>query len=126
VWLCFARQNTAAHRRDYTDEMDGARTRVSDSPWFWAYLFTTFGLIALAIISPKYSARQTQIEREYQGRQRATQSARGATPSVELSEEGQTLITLQPLFFGLTTITTIAWIIFWRTHRSPSSPTSDL
>jgi hypothetical protein len=104
---------------------------VTDSPWFWAYLFTTFGLIALAVISPKFAARQTQIEREYQGRQRATQNVRGASPSGPMSGDGQTVITLRPLFFGLAGITTIAWIVFWLTRHNasrsdPTPPTSDL
>jgi hypothetical protein len=111
--------------------MGGGVKPIADSPWFWAYLFTTFGLIALAIISPKFAARQTQIEREYQGRQRATQNVRGASPSGPMSGGGQTVITLRPLFFALAGITTIAWIVFWRTRQNaPNSdfrpPTSDL
>jgi hypothetical protein len=91
---------------------------ITDSPWFWAYLFTTAALIALALIGPKFAARQSQIEREFQGRQRAAQSAQGEEPIGELSTAEQTLITLRPLFLGLAAATIAAWIVFWRTRAT--------
>jgi len=90
---------------------------ITDSPWFWAYLFATAALIALALMGPKYSARQAQIEREFQGRQRAAQSMQGQEPTGQLSTAQRTLITLRPLFIGLAAVTVIAWIVFWRTHQ---------
>jgi len=89
---------------------------ITDSPWFWAYLFCTAALIALALIGPKYAQRQAHIEREFQGRQRAAENLSGREPSVGLSSSGQTLITLQPLFFALAAITMVAWVVFWRRH----------
>jgi hypothetical protein len=106
--------------------MPAAPRSFSDSPWFWAYLFTTAALVALALIGPKYAARQAQIEREFQGRQRAAQSIQGQEPTGNLSTAEKTLITLQPLFLGLAIITTIAWIIFWRTRRLPCTSQSAL
>ena len=91
---------------------------ITDSPWFWAYLFGTAALVALALASHKFSLRQTQIEREYQGRQRAAQNLNGQAPSVEMSATGRTLITLRPLFIALAAITMIAWFVFWRTHMA--------
>lgn len=91
---------------------------ITDSPWFWAYLFAIAALIALALIGPKYSARQSQIERQFQGRQRGLQNLNGETPNSPLSTTERTLITLQPLFLLLAAITMIAWIVFWRTHRA--------
>jgi hypothetical protein len=90
---------------------------ITDSPWFWAYLFGTAALIALALAGPKFSQRQTQIEREFQGRQRAAQNLNGQQPDVEMSSVGRTLITLRPLFLGLAAITTVAWIAFWRSRH---------
>src|SRR5436305_8003268 len=88
----------------------------ADSPWFWVYLFTPAALIALALIGPKFAARQAQIEREFQGRQRAAQGSHGQEPSGTLSSAERTLISLRPLFFGLAAITTVAWIVFYRTR----------
>jgi hypothetical protein len=91
---------------------------ITDSSWFWAYLFCTAALIALALIGPKYARRQGHIEREFQGRQRAAENLSGREPSVGLSSSGTTLITLQPLFFALAAVTVFAWIVFWRRHFS--------
>lgn len=96
--------------------MPPARVPITDSPWFWAYLFGTAALIALALLSPKYGPRQAQLEREFQGRQRAAQSRNGQQPSIALSSAERTIVTLRPLFFGLAGITLVAWIVFWRTH----------
>jgi hypothetical protein len=97
--------------------MPSARRPISDSPWFWAYLFSTAALIALALISPKFAQRQAHIEREFQGRQRAAESLNNREPSVAMSRASETLITLTPLFFALAAITMVAWIVFWRKHN---------
>src|SRR5687767_13518965 len=89
---------------------------ITDSPWFWTYLFSTAALIALALAGGKYGPRQAQIEREFQGRQRAAQNLNGQEPNVGLSTAERTLITLQPLFFALAAVTIVAWFVFWRTH----------
>ena len=90
---------------------------LTDSPWFWVYLFGTAALIALALMGPKFGPRQAQIEREYQGRTRAAQNLNGVEPDLAMSSAERTLITLQPLFFALAGITSLAWIIFWWTRR---------
>jgi hypothetical protein len=106
--------------------MSPARRLITDSPWFWAYLFCTAALIALALIGPKYARRQAHIEREFQGRQRATENLSGREPSVGLSAAGDTLIPLQPLFFAFAAITMVAWIVFWRKHAAErQSPTKN-
>jgi hypothetical protein len=95
---------------------------MTDSPWFWGYLFTTAALIALALIGPKFAARQAQIEREFQGRQRVAQSVQGQEPSGKLSTAERTLVSLRPLFFGLAAISTVAWIVFYRTRTFTQVP----
>jgi hypothetical protein len=101
----------------------GAR-QITDSPWFWGYLFGTAALVALALAGGKYGPRQAQIEREFQGRQRAAQNVSGQEPDVALSTAQRTLVTLRPLFIALAAITAGAWLIFWRQHRHrrPASP----
>ena len=96
--------------------MPSTRTPITDSPWFWVYLFGTAALIALALLTPKYGPRQAQLEREFQGRQRAAQNLNGQQPSIALSSAGRTLISLQPLYFGLAAMTLVAWIVFWLRH----------
>ena len=89
---------------------------ITDSPWFWAYLFGAAALVALALVSPKFSRRQAHIEREFQGRQRAAQQLGGREPTVEMSSAEKTLITLRPLLFAFASITLLAWFVFWRTR----------
>lgn len=90
---------------------------LGESPWFWIYVFGTAGLIALFLVSPKFGVRQSAIEREYQGRTRAAENLNGRDPSLAMSTPGNTLITLQPLFFGVASITAVAWGIFWVSRR---------
>ncbi|HEX5106669.1 MAG TPA: hypothetical protein VFV87_22770 [Pirellulaceae bacterium] len=90
------------------------RRPITDSPWFWAYLFAVAALVALALVGTKYGPRQAQIEREFQGRQRAAQNLNQQQPNVEMSTSERTLVTLQPLFVVLAGITIVAWIVFWR------------
>jgi hypothetical protein len=91
---------------------------LTDSPWFWAYLFGIGGLIALALAAPKFSYRQAQEERRMQGRERAAQQQSGLEPTGELSTETETQVNLQPLFLGLAVLTSIAWFVFWFKRRS--------
>jgi hypothetical protein len=90
---------------------------ITDSPWFWVYLFGTAALIALALASPKFGPRQAQIEREYQGRTRAAQNLTGAEPDLTMSTAQRTLVTLRPLFIALAAITAAGWIVFWWTRQ---------
>ena len=89
------------------------RQPITDSPWFWAYLFGTAALVALALASPKYSERQAQIEREYQGRSRAAQKLNGVAPNLKMSSAQRTIISLQPLFAVFAAVTAVAWLVFW-------------
>jgi uncharacterized membrane protein YbhN (UPF0104 family) len=96
-----------------------------DSPWFWAYWFGIFALVALFLASPKFQVRQAHIEREFQGRTRAAQNLRGDEPDVELSEPGRTEITLWPLFAGLTAVTIVSWLVYYLTRKRPEPPLAE-
>jgi len=102
---------------------------LTDSPWFWVYLFGTAALIGLALISPKFGPRQAQIEREYQGRTRAAQNLNGVEPDVAMSSAERTFVTLRPLFLTLAGISSLGWIVFWwtrRVHRHSHSPGEEI
>jgi hypothetical protein len=45
--------------------------RATDSPWFWGLIFAVMGLVGIAMIAPKFSRRQGQLERRFLGRQQA-------------------------------------------------------
>jgi len=47
---------------------------ITDSPWFWALLYSAVPLVFLTIMSGKYGERQSRLERQYQGRVRAAEA----------------------------------------------------
>jgi hypothetical protein len=101
---------------------------ITDSPWFWVCLFAAAALIGLALISSKYGKRQAQIEREFQGRQRAAQNVQGQSPNVPLSTPDETMIPLWPLVLALSALIPIAFFLLHRRQSTQSDsrlPTPD-
>jgi hypothetical protein len=43
---------------------------ITDSPWFWVFLFSAFALVLVAIFGGKYRDRQALMDRRYQARDR--------------------------------------------------------
>ena len=95
---------------------DHGETSLTDSPWFWAYLFATAALIALFLSGPKYRVRQPQIERQFSARQSGGQAVAGSDGPVEPSTSKQMIISLYPLYVALAVVLTTAWIGLWY-HR---------
>lgn len=92
---------------------------LTDSPWYWVYLFCTAGLIALVLAGPKFAVRQSQIERSAQGRQRAIQNLSGREPVTPMSSAEHTQISLRPLYYVLGALLAVAWInLGWRNLRA--------
>jgi len=64
--------------------------RITDSPWFWAMLFSLMSLVGMGLIATKFDARQRQIENRLLGRkQAATERNRRAAglPPIDLAAE---------------------------------------
>jgi hypothetical protein len=91
-----------------------AKPPLTDSPWFWVYLFGVAALVFVALETPKFRQRQAQVERKGQGRIRAAQNVAGQTPDAELSSAENTAIDLKPVMFVLGGATAVAWFILWR------------
>ena len=97
-----------------------ARTGITDSPWYWVYLFCTAGAVALMLAGPKFAARQSQIERKYEARQQAAQivaNQRFDVSEIESQPLTETRIKLWPLYAVLGGVLSIAWFKLWRNHR---------
>ena len=94
---------------------------ITDSPWFWAYIFATAGLIALAMATPKYNARQTQLERQFLARQEGGQTVKGADgQTIAPPHEQNLILTLGPLFLICACLLVVAWGRFWMTRSDPN------
>lgn len=110
-----------------TETNEGQRPPpLADSPWLWLYLFSTAALVGLVLIGPKYYPRQSQVERQYQGKVRAAQAAAGAEPDMDMSTPESTQSTLTPLFILFSVIWICAWPLVWWTlkKRSAAPPSS--
>lgn len=114
---------------------------ISDSPWFWAYVFACGGLIALMLMGPKYTARQSQIDRKTEKRLQVSraraageqglgsggsESARDAV-SRDDARADQPGISLTPLTAAMLLILSIAFYRFQRRRvRAVNHPPSQV
>ncbi|MCA9142540.1 MAG: hypothetical protein H6821_09415 [Planctomycetaceae bacterium] len=97
-----------------------SRKSITDSPWYWVYLFCTAGAIALLLAGPKFASRQAQIERKYEARQHVAQQIAKQQSNFNEQEAEQlteTRITLWPLYAVLGCVLAVAWFNLWRNHK---------
>jgi hypothetical protein len=96
------------------------RPPLSDSPWFWAYLFATAALVAVFLAGPKYVQRQPQLERQFSARQQTGQAVSGPDGAVRLSTPERLIISLRPLYVVLGLVLVAAWVGLWyQRYRNP-------
>lgn len=103
------------------------RPSITESPWYWVYVFSTAGLVGLMLLGPKMLQRQAQEERSFQGRRRAEEQKRGQTPATPMSDADSTLLTLRPIYLILGGTLLVAWVVFWWQHfgRRRTAPRAD-
>jgi hypothetical protein len=89
---------------------------ITESPWYWAYLFCTGGLVVLVTMGPRYTQRQTQIEQNGQKRQWAAQHVAGRTPDNSQLDRQELSVKLWPLYIVLGSILAVAWSKLIRDH----------
>jgi hypothetical protein len=103
---------------------------VTDSPWFWALVFSVVGMAALAIICGKYGKRQAGIERQFQARERTAEQVAAVgedgtiadkasqdVPIPQYSDAGRLLISIWPLFVVLSAVGVLAAIMLSRERK---------
>ena len=104
---------------------------LTDSPWFWLFLFGLAGVAALVAITPKYLRRQARIEQQYYAnreilRRQAQGPGQHGTAEVEPKlppARGELLVPLKPLL-ALLVILLLAAVPVWvlaRRRRSQST-----
>jgi len=100
---------------------------LADSPWFWIYLFATFGLVALFWMGPKYAERQAQLDRQFQGRQFAASPESTDGPPTTYSRPSDKLLDLRWLGYALAIVLAVAWgRLCWQHFRAPRNSGSTL
>ena len=62
---------------------DSRSDRVTDSPWFWALVFSLMSLVALVAIAPKFDVRQRQVEGRFLGREQSARERERRTAGLE-------------------------------------------
>lgn len=120
-WLDFFRsdavlkapRNPTMSDAPVTDAAMPQRPPLTDSPWFWAYLFGTAALVALFLAGPRYLDRQPQLENRYLARQAGGQAVMGDQGPIEPSSRERMIISLRPLCVLLALLLTGAWAGLW-------------
>ncbi|MFM9118691.1 MAG: hypothetical protein ACKOU6_21270 [Planctomycetota bacterium] len=100
--------------------MDEKRVRppLTDSPWFWLYLFGTAGVLAIAAQSTRYGDRQAQHDRQFQGRQHIYQHAADEESVAAFSTSADKVADLRPLYALLLVVIGAGWTGFlWQRSR---------
>jgi hypothetical protein len=104
------------------------RAPLAESPWFWAMLFSAFGLALLLSMAPRYNARQRRLEMQYlaheeMARRRATGDniARDAGQEGEAAPpaSGELMIPLWPLVTAFALLLGVSGAMLWRSRRVP-------
>lgn len=109
----------------------GRNEPLTDSPWFWVYLFATTALILLVVFRPKLEIRQASIERQHQARERAWTKAPAPNspseaPPDAVSTPGDTVIGLHYLYWVLGFLVLLGWVRLWYVRYRPvASPSRD-
>ncbi len=89
------------------------RPPITDSAWFWVYLFATAGLIALTLTGNKFDHRQAEIEREFSARQSYGHVVSGEDGPMSPPSAGRQYLTLRPLYIALGVIVVVGWTTFY-------------
>jgi hypothetical protein len=116
---------------------------LTDSPWFWAYVFACGGLIALLLMGPKYTARQSQIDKKNERRLQVAQSrANGDLAHVPITDDdsanndlaaknanaastAEPGISLAPLYIAMLILLSVAFFRFSRRQTWHQEPQHD-
>jgi ABC-type transporter Mla subunit MlaD len=109
------------------------KPRLTESPWFWVYLFGTAALIAMFLIGRKADEVQAQRDANFAQRQHSLDlqarepSARDSDPPPPADEEpAETrFVDFRPFYFLFGAVTVVAWVMLWVSYFRRRSASSD-
>ena len=89
---------------------------LSDSPWFWILLFSLVALALLVVFGDKYRQRQTQLERQFQSKERreAIEPGQPVIPAAPYSSPRNLIIAIWPLALLLVAASTLSAVMLYR------------
>ena len=110
--------------------MSSAAPKLSDSPWFWVYLFGAAALIAMFLISSKadtvqaqrdgnFTRRQVSLERQAGNASALPAKSSDSQPDIESKEPRY--VDFKIFYALIGSITVIAWIMHWRQYLQSRS-----
>ncbi len=102
------------------------RKKLTESIWFWIYLFSTAGLIGLVILQGKFDTRQDLEEINFRARMQ-TYGEGTATSFTTKTSPNEQIVTLTPLYILFGLAFTVSWIALWKQRilRKPSQTSSE-
>ncbi|HRE99444.1 MAG TPA: hypothetical protein PLI18_02930 [Pirellulaceae bacterium] len=111
-----------------------SRPPITDSPWFWAYLFASVGLALVWISAPTWIARQARLERRAAGTGSAYAESGASTgvgdgstavdPSSDQASIERATSRLRTLIGLIAVVAIVAWI-GWRVGRRSENRSAD-
>lgn len=107
--------------------MSASRPKLSDSPWFWVYLFGAAALIAMFLIGNKADTVQAQRDGNFTRRQTSLERQAGKivddSQSATDSEPAEQRYVDFKIFYGIIgVVTAFAWVMHWRQYLQRRSP----
>jgi len=105
------------------------RPKLTESIWFWGYLFSTAALITLFVMQSKISSRQNNEQRNFQARQQTYENATHPDNPTNVTQKTAHTVTTTPLFVILGIAFSVSWIMlcrqrFFKLNKTVIEPTS--
>ena len=90
------------------------RPKLTESIWFWGYLFSTAALIILFVMQSKISSRQLDEQRNFQARQQTYENVTRPDNPANVTQKTANTVTTTPLFVVMGITFAISWIMLCR------------
>ena len=90
------------------------RPKLTESIWFWGYLFSTAALITLFVMQSKISSRQNDEQRNFQARQQTYENVTRPDNPTNVTQKPAHTVTTTPLFVVIGITFSISWIMLCR------------
>jgi len=90
------------------------RPKLTESIWFWGYLFSAAALIILFVMQSKISSRQNNEQRNFQARQQTYENVTHPDSPTNVTQKTVHTVTTTPLFVVLGIAFGVSWIMLCR------------